>query len=498
MNENIFLTPKPDLTPKPEPNGKSSKLSSKNISRRNFLKTLATSLAVGTGIGTGMGLKKKVFSEDANIDGKGERILRRPIIVPEELLNSEKSEIERQDEEIIGKTVERQIKEDGRVSLNSKTKEAIYESWYKIYSPGERNHLGLKKALERMKPWIEEMKAIFKEEGVPEEYVYLAISESHFDVKAVSRKNAVGPYQFTLGTAKDYKLVIKENFDERRDPIKSARACAKHLKNNFKIFNNHWNLALAKYNGSYAREYIENFRQNREERNYEDYLRWREKRINDFLSDSSFSYEVEKGQTLFDVAKKLNKEIEELKKINNLESDKIKAGQALKIPRNTEEIMKYLDDSLENLNYPEKIFAIIDLIKKYKLDSTDEIGVKRLRYFSIEVPRANETTFHYTVKKGDTFFEIANLIKKTKPDLKIGIKDIIKIIKNERKRLHKGGLLAGEEIEINLPLKRNYSLSEIAQKNRIPLEHLEKINPAVISSEKELPDGVKIRLPLRA
>jgi len=41
----------------------------------------------------------------------------------------EQKEIEQQNIEVIGKTVEQQLRESGRVILNSETKKAIYQKW---------------------------------------------------------------------------------------------------------------------------------------------------------------------------------------------------------------------------------------------------------------------------------------------------------------------------------------------------------------------------------
>ena len=55
---------------------------------------------------------------------------------------------------------------------------------------------------------------ILKEQGVPEDLVYLAAIESHYDNAAVSSAKAVGMWQFMPSTAKEYGLEVNEYVDE--------------------------------------------------------------------------------------------------------------------------------------------------------------------------------------------------------------------------------------------------------------------------------------------
>ena len=61
-----------------------------------------------------------------------------------------------------------------------------------------RSPYSIKKWLSRSQRYVPMMRGIFREYGVPEELVYVAIIESGFDAEAVSVKDAGGPWQLSL------------------------------------------------------------------------------------------------------------------------------------------------------------------------------------------------------------------------------------------------------------------------------------------------------------
>ena len=89
---------------------------------------------------------------------------------------------------------------------------------------------------------------ILKEEGVPDDFKYLAVIESSLNPLAVSYAGAVGIWQLMSGTAKELGLEVSNDVDERYHLEKATRAACAYLKKAYQKFGS-WTLAAASYNG---------------------------------------------------------------------------------------------------------------------------------------------------------------------------------------------------------------------------------------------------------
>ena len=110
-------------------------------------------------------------------------------------------------------------------------------------SPG--GHAHLLRSLERAGRYKDMISQDLREQGVPQDLIYLAVAESGFQPQALNaRSGAGGMWQFMPTGA--YGLTRNGWFDERFDPQKSSKAYALYMKTLYNQFGD-WYLAMAAY-----------------------------------------------------------------------------------------------------------------------------------------------------------------------------------------------------------------------------------------------------------
>ncbi len=197
-------------------------------------------------------------------------------------------------------------------------------------------------------------------------------------------------------------------------------------------------------------------------------------------------YTVAKGDTLYQIAKKYNTTVAEIKKLNNLSSNNLTPGQILKtpsIPKETPSTSNYYTYTIK------KGDTLYQIAKKY---NTTPEAIKTANNLTsntltigdtIKIPKANSETSStlppsnansdiYIVKKGDTLYQIAQKYNTTVAELK------------KNNNLTNNNLTIGQVLNIPAPVKEYFiytvkkgdTLYQIAQKYNTTVAEIKKLN----------------------
>ena len=142
------------------------------------------------------------------------------------------------------------------------------------------------------------------------------------------------------------------------------------------------------------------------------------KAIKEYINKKN-TYTVKEGDSLYQIAKKYQTTVEELKKINNLKDNNLSINQKLLLPTNKEE------DKEEYVTYTvQKGDSLYQIAKRYNININDIKSINNLKTDNLsigqklKIPTTNEKYINYQVVKGDSLYQIAKKFNVTVNEIK--------------------------------------------------------------------------------
>jgi len=115
--------------------------------------------------------------------------------------------------------------------------------------------------IKRANRYFPVIEPILKENGIPDDFKYLAVIESNLDPRATSGALAAGLWQLMPKTAQQFGVEVNDEVDERFHIEKSTIAACKFFKSAYKKYNN-WTTVAASFNAGMGR--ISNEKENQQ------------------------------------------------------------------------------------------------------------------------------------------------------------------------------------------------------------------------------------------
>jgi len=476
------------------------------ITRRSFLKAslaLGTALVAGRVVSDYLEEKKETdIPKEVPRPGNKETTSKEPDPDSRKAESEEEIEPDMDYAESLSDILD--FEKDGPIRLTPEKMKRVREYWKERYRKEPKLKESLRYAYREMGSWIKYLHEAFEKYEVPKNFAYLAIPESHWNVKKmVSKANAVGYYQITGNTGRGYGMKIGPVVDERMHPIKSADLCARYLKEwhdkakggRKDDCEEYWLLALATYNGSFAQTYINSCNDKKKDATYKEFLKTIEDKLNkikDDLLGNRLTHVVGRWESLASIAKKYGISYKEFQRANALKGINVKRGQALVIPTahlsqaaKKKVFAAAISGFSENLNYPEKFNAIDDLIKeKFVTQQNQPINLKPP--YVVQQEAGVSDSYTHTIKRGETLSILSR---------KYGVK--VKKIAEANKALKINNLKPGDKISIpdakgKIRNKKAKSLITEAQKHRVSVSEMGFKNQHVRDWQKPLPNGTEL------